>query len=130
VGAAQCNSSVVYCYSYEWAAVNYINYTYTAHDIFTWRTDFLNDARGQRTGCKSRYAEFDLGYTHWVGDALELRPELRFDHALDAEAYDNSTHTPNGGRKRPADTRRGHDFPLLSTRKHAKRPIVARSELC
>jgi hypothetical protein len=96
---AQCASSLVFCYSYEWAAVNYINYTYTAHDIFTWRTDFLNDARGQRTGFKSRYAEFDLGYTHWVGDAIELRPELRFDHALDAEAYDNPTETANGGKK-------------------------------
>jgi hypothetical protein len=40
-----------------------------------------------------------LGYTHWVGAALELRPELRFDHALDAEAYDNPTATQNGGKK-------------------------------
>ena len=61
---AQRKPAVVYCYSDEWAAVNYFNYTYTAHDIFTWRTDFIKDARGQRTGFKSRYAEFDLGYTH------------------------------------------------------------------
>jgi hypothetical protein len=60
-GRAQCNPAVVYCYSYEWAIVNYtnyMNYMYTAHDIFTWRTNFLNDARAQRTGFKSRYAEF------------------------------------------------------------------------
>jgi len=27
---AQCVATVVYCYSYEWAAVNYINHQYTA----------------------------------------------------------------------------------------------------
>lgn len=29
---------------------------------------------------------------------IELRPEIRFVHALEAEAYDNPTATPNGGR--------------------------------
>jgi hypothetical protein len=96
---AQCNPAVVYCYSYEWAILNYLNYQYTAHDVFTWRSDFLNDATGQRTGFKTRYIEFDLGYTHWVGDALELRPELRFERSLNAEAYDNPTYTPDGGKR-------------------------------
>lgn len=95
---AICNPGVAFCYSYEWAAVNYINYQIGPRDIVTWRTDYLNDARGQRTGFKTRYAEFDLGYTHWVGDAIELRPELRFDHALDADAYDNPTATLGAGR--------------------------------
>jgi hypothetical protein len=96
---AQCNSEVAYCYSYAWALVNYINYQYTAHDIFTWRSDFLDDARGQRTGFRTRYLEFDLGYTHWVGDALELRPELRFERSLNTDAYDNPTGTPGGGKQ-------------------------------
>jgi hypothetical protein len=30
-----------------------------------------------------------------------LRREIRFDHALDADAYDNPTDTPNGGKKNP-----------------------------
>jgi len=104
---------------------NYLNHTYTAHDIFTGRTDFLNDARGQRTGFKTRNAEFDLGYTHWVGDALELRSEIRFDHAFDAEAYDNPTDYSGGWQEEPADACRGHDFPLLGTSEDAPRPIVA-----
>ena len=58
-------------------------------DLVTWRTDYLNDARGQRTGFKTRYYEFALGYTHWVGDTIELRPELRYEHARDTDAYDN-----------------------------------------
>lgn len=95
---AQCEPRVVYCYSYAWAAVNYVNYQYTPHDIFVWRSDFFDDANGQRTGFKTRYAEFALGYTHWIGDALELRPEVRFDHAFNAGAYDNPTATPGGGK--------------------------------
>jgi Putative beta-barrel porin-2, OmpL-like. bbp2 len=97
-GGAICNPAVVFCYSYEWAVVNYINYQMGPRDILTWRTDYLNDARGQRTGFKTRYYEFDLGYTHWFGDALELRPELRFEHARDADAYDNPTATLGAGR--------------------------------
>jgi hypothetical protein len=95
---AICNPLLVTCYSYEWAAVNYINYQIGPRDTVTWRTDYLNDARGQRTGFKTRYYEFDLSYTHWVGDVIELRPELRFEHARDAEAYDNPTATPGDGR--------------------------------
>jgi hypothetical protein len=58
----------------------------------------MNDARRQRTGFKTRCYEFDLGYTHWVGDTIELCPELRFEHARDVDAYDNPTATPGAGR--------------------------------
>jgi hypothetical protein len=95
---AQCDPTVVFCYSYSWAAVNYVNYQIGPRDIVVWRTDYLNDASGQRTGFKTRYAEFDLSYTHWVGDVIELRPEIRFEHARDAQAYDNPTATPQGGK--------------------------------
>ncbi len=95
---AICNPTLVTCYSYEWAVVNYINYQYGPRDIFTWRTDFMNDARGQRTGFKTRYYEFDLSYTHWVGDVIELRPELRFEHSRDVDAYDNPFLTPGMGK--------------------------------
>jgi hypothetical protein len=96
---AQCDPNVVYCYSYEWAIVNYLNYQYTPHDIFTWRTDYFDDARGQRTGFKTRYAEFDLSYTHWVGDTLELRPELRYERAFNTDAYDNPSATRGRGKR-------------------------------
>jgi hypothetical protein len=96
---AQCPlSTSVTCYAYAWAAVNYINYQIGPKDIVSWRSDFLNDARGQRTGFKTRYYEFDLGYTHWVGDVIELRPELRFEHARDVDAYDNPSALPGHGR--------------------------------
>ena len=61
-------------------------------------SDYLNDARGQRSGFKTRYYEFGLSYTHWIGDTIELRPELRFEHARDVDAYDNPSGTPGAGR--------------------------------
>jgi hypothetical protein len=95
---AQCNPAVAYCYSYEWAAVNYLNCQLGARDILVWRTDFLNDARAQRTGFKSRYYEFALSYTQWMGDVIELRREMRYEHARDADAYDNPTAALGAGR--------------------------------
>jgi hypothetical protein len=99
---AQCsNIAQVYCVSHEWAFVNYINYQHDPHNIVTWRTDYLNDTTGQRTGFKGSFLEFDLGYTHWVGDALELRPEARIERELTAPnasitgyAYDNPCYAP------------------------------------
>ena len=94
-------TALVYCASHEWAIVNYLNYTYDAHDIWTWRSDYLNDSTGQRTGFKGAFVEFDLGYTHWVGDALELRPEARYERQVSAPnaaatgyAYDNPCYAP------------------------------------
>ncbi len=99
---AQCsNPGAVTCTSHEWAFVNYVNYTVGPHDIVTWRSDYFDDATGQRTGFKGRFVEFDLGYTHWVGDALELRPEARYERQVSAPnaaitgfAYDNPCYVP------------------------------------
>ncbi len=94
---AQCNNTaLVYCNSHAWAVVNYLNYEYDPHNIWTWRTDYLNDSAGQRTGFKGAFLEFDLGYTHWIGDVVELRPEARYERQVSAPnaaitgfAYDN-----------------------------------------
>jgi hypothetical protein len=99
---AQCdNTAQVYCTSHEWAMVNYLNYTHDAHNVWTWRSDYFADSTGQRTGFKATFVEFDLGYTHWIGDALELRPEARWEYQLTAPnksitgyAYDNPCDAP------------------------------------
>jgi hypothetical protein len=94
---AQCsNATLVRCKSWEWAMVNYLNYQFDPHNTLSFRSDYLNDGTGQRTGFKGTFLEFDLGYTHWMGDALELRPELRYERQMTAPdasitgfAYDN-----------------------------------------
>jgi hypothetical protein len=99
---AICNPAVAACYSYAWAVVNYINYQFDPRNIVVWRTDYLDDARGQRTGFKTRYYELGLSYTHWFGDVVEVRPEMRFDHAIEVDAYDNPSRQPGKGKNSQA----------------------------
>jgi hypothetical protein len=99
---AQCASATpLYCTSHEFAILNYLNYQIDAHNLWTWRSEFFSDTTGQRTGFKGNFVEFDLGYTHWVGDAIELRPELRLERQVSAPnasltgfAYNNPCYEP------------------------------------
>jgi len=86
------------CTSHEWALVNYIAYQFSPTDSMTFRTDILADKTGQRTGFIAKYHEYDLGWQHWIGKAITIRPEIRFDQSIGAEAYDNPNGTLNGGR--------------------------------
>jgi len=89
VGGRGCGpNDGVTCTSKEWAFVNYIVYQPTARDYFAFRTDILNDVNGQRTGFATRYTEFLLSWNHWLGKAITIRPEIRYEHAGVA-AYDN-----------------------------------------
>jgi hypothetical protein len=55
------------------------------------RNEYIDDAKGQRTGFKTKYSEHAISWNHWIGSTLVFRPELRFDHAYDAPAYDSGT---------------------------------------
>jgi hypothetical protein len=88
---AFCPAGQIRCFAPEWAAVNYLERQISSKSYLSIRSDFLDDYRGQRTGFKTRYAEESLMWGHWIGSTVLLRPELRFDHAFDASAYDNGT---------------------------------------
>ena len=88
---ANCWSGEVRCLAPEWAAVNYVNKQLSAHDYLSFRSDFLNDKKGQRTGYPGKLSEGTLSWNHWFGSTVQLRPELRFDHAWDRKAYDEGT---------------------------------------
>jgi hypothetical protein len=90
---ANCRPGEQRCLAPEWAAVNYVNKQLGAHDFISLRTDFLNDKKGQRTGYATRYSEETFFLTHWIGSTLEMRPEIRFDHAWDRRSYDQGTRT-------------------------------------
>ncbi len=89
---AFCRPGQVRCTAPEYAFVNYLNKQLSPHDFITLRSDFLNDKKGQRTGYQTRYSENTLAWNHWIGSTIQIRPELRFDHAWDSPAYDNGTH--------------------------------------
>lgn len=90
--AAHCLPGEQRCTAPEYAAVNFLQKELSAHDFLSFRNDFLDDKKGQRTGYGTRYSEDSITWCHWLGTTVQLRPEVRFERAWDARAYD-------GGRK-------------------------------
>jgi hypothetical protein len=88
---ASCRPGQLRCTAPEYAIVNYLQKQLSPHDFFSFRTDFLNDKKGQRTGYATRYSENTLMWSHWIGTTIQIRPEVRFDRAWDRKSYDNGT---------------------------------------
>jgi hypothetical protein len=86
--AAYCLPGEQRCTAPEYAAVNFLQKELSAHDFLSFRNDFLDDKKGQRTGYATRYSENSITWCHWLGTTVQLRPELRFERAWDARAYD------------------------------------------
>ena len=89
--AAQCNPSDLTCKSSSVAAAHYLVYQLSSKDFLALRNDFFKDNHGQRTGYNTTYSAHTIGWTHWIGDVITLRPELRFDHSYNQKAYDGGT---------------------------------------
>lgn len=78
-------------YAPEWGVVNYTMFRIAPSTFFTVRNEFYNDIVGSRTGFETKYSEHSIGITWWPNNLLTVRPELRFDHSYDVEAFDNGT---------------------------------------
>ncbi|MGB8581781.1 MAG: hypothetical protein WCD47_13230 [Candidatus Sulfotelmatobacter sp.] len=76
----------------EYAAANYLQKELSVHDFLSFRSDFLDDKKGQRTGYATKYSENTIMWCHWIGSTVQLRPELRFERAWDRKL----TTTANG----------------------------------
>jgi hypothetical protein len=74
-------------------AVDYLEYKFDNTDFASFRTDYMNDNRGFRSGFASAYGSLTLGVTHKFTNGAMLRPEIRFEKALTAGVlpYDNGT---------------------------------------
>ena len=88
---AACHPGILRCTAPEYAVVNFLQFERGPHSFFSLRTDFLNDKKAQRTGYQTRYSEETLSWTHWIGTTIQFRPELRYDHAWDRDAYNDGT---------------------------------------
>ena len=90
---AFCKAGVLRCTAPEYAIVNYVNRYINPKFFIGFRSDFLDDKKGQRTGFATKYTENTLYATKYIGSTVMIRPELRFDHSWDLAAY-------NGGKAR------------------------------
>lgn len=89
--AAFCAKGLQTCLAPAWAIQNYVNRELSTQDYLSFRSDYLDDKKGQRTGIATKYTENTLSYNHWVGSTVQIRPEVRFDHSWDRDAYDRGT---------------------------------------
>ena len=88
---AFCSNGVQRCTAPEYAAVNYVNREINSKLMIGFRSDLLDDKKGQRTGIATKYTENTLYMTKYIGSTLMLRPEIRFDHSWDKLGYNNGT---------------------------------------
>ncbi len=86
---AFCLAGELRCTAPEYAIVNYLNREVNSKLMWGFRSDFLDDKKGQRTGLASKYTENTLYATKYIGNTVMFRPELRFDHSWDLRGYNN-----------------------------------------
>lgn len=87
---AYCNRpDELTCFAPDWATVHYLNRQFGRHDYISFRNEYFNDMKGQRTGFKTKYTEHMISWNHWVGSTLLFRPEVRWEHAYDSPAYNS-----------------------------------------
>jgi hypothetical protein len=88
---AQCNPNVPTCTANEYGILAYWNYRIGTFDNLSLRTEFYNDMKGQRMGYATKYVDVGLGWQHWFGPQIEVRPEITYYRSLDVAAFDNGT---------------------------------------
>jgi hypothetical protein len=91
---AQCSSpTVLTCRAEVFATVAYLNYQFSPLDNISFRPEFYDDMEGQRTGVKTRYLNFGIGWQHWFSPQIEVRPEVTYYRSLDAPAFNGNFNT-------------------------------------
>lgn len=86
---AICKAALPTCTADEFGLLAFWNYRIGIFDNLTLRTEFYDDLKGQRTGFATRYVNATMGWQHWIGPQVELRPEFGYYRSLDAAAFDN-----------------------------------------
>ena len=88
---AFCSAGERTCFAPEVAVVNYLEREINTHNYVSFRNEFVDDIKGQRTGYTTKYSEHLLSYGHWIGSTVLFRPELRIEHSYNLAAYDLGT---------------------------------------
>jgi hypothetical protein len=89
--AAHCgNSRVLSCEARSIALLQYTNWRITDLDNVSFRSELYDDMQGQRTGTKTWYADFGIGWQHWFSPQVYIRPEFTFYHSFDAPAFNGN----------------------------------------
>ena len=89
-GAHCGNTTTLTCTADEQSFLLYVNYSPNKLNNFTFRTEFLMDPEGQRTGVVTNYVDGALGWQHWFSPQIEVRPEIAYYRSLNANAFNGN----------------------------------------
>jgi hypothetical protein len=88
---AQCDDpEVLTCTARAIGSVMYLNHQFSPLDNLTFRAEYFDDMEGQRTGTKTAYVDFGIGWQHWFSPQIEIRPEVDYYRSLDAAAFNGN----------------------------------------
>jgi hypothetical protein len=91
-GTAICSSATpLSCTATALGFVSYINYSPDKLNNISFRPEFYDDMQGQRTGVKTRYVDFSIGWQHWLSPQIEIRPEIGWYQSLDGNAFNGNS---------------------------------------
>ena len=88
---AFCSGSQARCVAPEYALENYVEHEVNSKLLLSFRSEMVDDKKGQRTGYATKYTENTLSATRYIGSTVSIRPEVRFEHSWDRKAYDLGT---------------------------------------
>jgi hypothetical protein len=90
-GAAVPNpASSLTCNADEQTFLLYVNYSPNKLNNFSFRTEYFNDPKGQRTGVPTAYTDAALSWQHWYSPQVEVRPEIGYYRSLDNAAFNGN----------------------------------------
>jgi hypothetical protein len=88
---AFCSYGESTCFTPEAAVVNHVEKELNHKNYLSFRNEFVDDIKGQRTGYATKYSEHLIVSGHWIGSTVPFRPEIRLEHSYDLAAYDLGT---------------------------------------
>ena len=85
---ATCHPGLETCFAPEYAAVNYVLKQLSEHDLYWLPQRPAQRQKGPAYGGQYQVHRKHPDVSHWIGTTVQIRPEIRFDHAWDRKSYD------------------------------------------
>ena len=87
---AYCNRpDELTCFAPEWATLHYLNRQFGKKDFISFRNEYFDDLKGQRTGFKTRYTTHTIPGITGSEVLCSFARSSEYDHAYDARAYES-----------------------------------------
>jgi len=89
---ANCHSvTVLRCDAHTIGTTAYLSYQPGPLDNISFRPEYYYDPEGWRTGVRTEYLNWGIGWQHWLSPQVELRPEIDYYRSLSAKAFNGDS---------------------------------------